>query len=223
MKYFRFEILLALCLSAIFVVFIKWHTPGEKMSLEEVEHFMAKLKHLPWEDEEAEKMRMHMRAWAESDDGRAVYMLNLMRYYDKLRPLPGLEGFEGSPQEANDFYEKNVMHLLRREGGYPFFVGSMQGTSSATQQSTNLVTFDPRLDNWDSVLIVRYPSRRAFFNLVTDPEYQRYAPYKGASVLVGLVPMNGDMVLPLLHWGLAALLLVVFFACAWLHSLRRSN
>jgi hypothetical protein len=222
-KNHRFEILLALVLAAILVVFSIWHTPGEKMSAEEVEHFMAKLEGLPWEDQEAGQMRIQMRAWAEADDGRPVYMLNLMRYYDELRPLPGLEGFEGSPQEANDFYEKNVMPILQREGGYPLFMGSMQGTSTAIKESTNLITFDPMLDNWDSVLIIRYPSRRAFFNLVTDPVYQKYVPYKNASVLVALVPMNGEIILPLLQWGLAAVLLVVFLACAWLHSLRRST
>lgn len=223
MRNHRFEILLALVLAAILVAFSIWHTPGEKMSAEEVEHFMAKLEGLPWEDQEVGQMRTHMRVWAEADDGRPVYMLNLMRYYDKLRPLPGLEGFEGSPQEANDFYEENVMPLLQREGGYPLFMGSMQGTSTAMEESTNLITFDPMLDNWDSVLIIRYPSRRAFFNLVTDPVYQKYVPYKNASVLVALVPMNGEIILPLLQWGLAALLLVVFFACAWLHSLRRNT
>ena len=222
MRHYRFEILLAIVLAAIFLVFSNWQTPGEKLSAEEVEHFMTGLKQLPWENEEAEQMRNHMRAWAEADDGRPVYMLNLMRYHDELRRLPGLEGFEGSPKEANDFYEEHAIPILQREGGYPIFAGSMQGTSSAMEESTNLITFDPRLDNWDSVLIVRYPSRRAFFNLVTDPEYQKYAPYKNASVLVALVPMNGEIILPLLQWGLAALLLVVFFACAWLHSLRRS-
>src|SRR5215213_6933045 len=45
-----------------------------------------------------------LRAWAEADDGKPVYMLNLMRYYDELRPFPGAPDFQGSPEESNTLY-----------------------------------------------------------------------------------------------------------------------
>jgi len=33
------------------------------------------------------------------------------------------------------------------------------------------MVYRPDLDNWDRVLVVRYPGRRTFLKLITNPEY----------------------------------------------------
>lgn len=224
MKNYRVELVLATVLLLAFLGFNRWHNPTSPMSQAEVDRYLGILEQdapLP-ESDKAELLR-HLRAWAEADDGGPVYMLNLMRYYPALRDLPEVQGFSGSPAEANAYYESQVMPILFRVGGYPLFAGSMQGVLTGAEKNTNLITYDPALDNWNSVLVVRYPSRRAFFELICDSEYLKYMPYKLASVLVGLVPMNGDIIMPVLNGALAVLLLLVFMVVVWLRALRRRS
>jgi hypothetical protein len=47
--------------------------------------------------------------------------------------------------------------------------------------------------------------------------------YKAAALNAGLALMKGDLILPLLNWALAAVLLILFLAVAWLRSLRRAR
>jgi len=138
-------------------------------------------------------------------------------------------GFQGSPVEATAYYEEHVAPILFGVGGYPVFLGAMQGTLQGTASSSNLMAFDPAVDNWNSVLIIRYPlsvirypSRAAFFELLTDPQYLKYLPYKVASLLVALSPMKGDLILPQLDWALGTGLLILFLAIAWIRALRRA-
>lgn len=224
MSRYRFELILAALLLTVYLAFSALHASGNAMDKAEVEGYIATLEqNLPWPaDEKAEVIR-HLHAWGEADDGKPVYMLNLMRYLPQLRPLPEVAGFTGTPQQANAYYEEHVMPILFRLGAYPLFASSMQGVLGGEQPSTNLTTFDPVIDNWSSVLIIRYPSRRAFFQLLSDAEYIKYMPYKAASVTVGLTPMKGDLILPLLNWALAAVLLLVFLILAWLRALRRAS
>ena len=223
MKNYRFEIILAAISMAIFVAFNSFHNPSDRLTPAEVERYMATLQQAPWPEEELAEMVRHMRAWGEADDGGPVYMLNLMRYHPELLPLPAVAGFEGGPAEANAYYEENVTPVMLRLGGYPVFASSMQGVLDGEAPSTNLLTFDPAIDNWDSVLIVRYPSRRRFFELLSDPEYIKYMPYKAASVMVALTPMKGDVIVPPLNWVLGVVLLIMFFALAWLRAARRAR
>jgi len=222
MRRLRFEAILLAVLLAVFLFANHLLNPGNKLSQAEVDNYMSKLEQAPVPKEELAAMILHMRAWAEADDGKPVYMLNLMRYYPKLRALPEVASFQGSPAEANAYYEEHVMPILFALGAYPLFVSELQGTLRGSTPSTNLVTFDPAVDNWNSVLIVRYPSRAAFLELLTDPQYLKYLPYKTASVLVALAPMKGDLILPQLDWALGAGLLILFFAIAWLRALRRA-
>ena len=224
MKTYRFEIILAAIFLAVFAAFSSFHAPGKPLSKVEVNAYIGQLEQgMPWSGAEGVQILEHMRAWAEADDGRPVYMLNLMRYYKQLKPLPQVAGFTGTPAQANAYYEEHVMPLLFGVGAYPLFASTMQGVMAGDAPSTNLITFDSAIDNWDSVLIVRYPSRRAFFALISDPEYIKYVPYKSASVTVGLVPMKGDLILPLLNWALAAVLLVLFLLLAWWRAMWRTR
>ena len=224
MSRYRFEMILAALFLGIFLLFSNLFIPGKPLSQGEVDQYISTVEeHMPWPPAEKAPIMQHLRAWGEADDGKPVYMLNLMRYYKQLKPLPEVAGFSGTPTEANAYYEEHVMPILFGVGAYPIFASSMQGVLGATAPSTNLITFDPAIDNWDSVLIVRYPSRRAFFALISDPEYIKYVPYKSASVTVGLVPMKGDLILPLLNWALAAVLLVLFLLLAWWRAMWRTR
>lgn len=68
------------------------------MSKAEIDRYMVAVATLPFPAEEKGKLMSCLRSWLENDDGKPVYMLNLMRIYLRLRPLPGAPEFKGTPQ-----------------------------------------------------------------------------------------------------------------------------
>ncbi len=151
-----------------------------------------------------------LRKWAEADDGGPVYMLNLMRYYDAVRPPPGAPAFKGTPQEANALYEAKAMPMLLASGNYPIFGSQTQGANLLTNKSIG--------DGLGRVLVVRYASRRDFLNLVTNPAYAPIEPYKLMALQVALTPTSGDIMIPDARLALGALLLIAFLAIGWVRS-----
>jgi hypothetical protein len=72
------------------------------------------------------------------------------------------------------------------------------------------------------LLVIRYPSRRAFLDLVTDPAYAPAAPYKLMALDVVLVPSTGEIVLPNLWLAAGVVLLLVFATTCWIRAVRRT-
>jgi uncharacterized protein (DUF1330 family) len=81
-----------------------------------------------------------------ADDG-PVYMLNLLEF----RPDGGAERYAE--------YGEAVAPLLARAGGNPIFAGLP--SESLIGEGT-----------WDLMVLVTYPTRRAFLDMVGSPEYQ---------------------------------------------------
>jgi uncharacterized protein (DUF1330 family) len=83
------------------------------------------------------------------DDGGPVVMLNLLRF----------AGEDGRASYMRYFGE--VGAALEKAGARVLYAGDC---------STTLV--GPEGHNWDALLVVRYPSRSAFREMVEDPGYQ---------------------------------------------------
>lgn len=79
-----------------------------------------------------------------------VVMLNLLRF----KPDGGRESY--------DRYSQGVQDPLRRVGGRVLWYGG----------ADSVVIGDDRADAWDAVILVRYPSRHAFLDMVGSPDYQ---------------------------------------------------
>src|SRR5437764_10008330 len=96
-----------------------------KLTREEIDRYLrAADRQLAVPAEEKREMLARLRAWAEADDGKPVFMLNLMRYYDRVRHYPGAPSdFSGTPQQSNEIYERHVSSLLFKRGGYPMVAG----------------------------------------------------------------------------------------------------
>jgi hypothetical protein len=156
-----------------------------------------------------------LRAWAAADDGRPVYMLNLMRVRDQLRAIHGTPAFEGTPQEANAHYEQAVWPLLLKRGGYPLVGGPTQAGS--------LVPAAPDDVAWSRILVVRYPSRRAFLELLADPTYAPLEPYKLMAMELALVPVSGDVVIPELRTVVGLAALAAFLGLGWRRATGRAR
>lgn len=227
MKKHRFEWLLGAGLAALFVAVWIWQAPGkfQKLNIAEVDAYLHKLEgKLPGNSTEQIAFLARMRAFGLADDGRPVYMLNAMRYYPELKRGPGMADVRGTPAEANATYEKAVMPLLFRLGAYPLFGGETMEIRADGTGHSNLDGFDPAIDNWSRILVVRYPSRRAFFELLTDPQWLKFAPYKLAALEIALVPVSGQVVIPDVRWIVGGVCLIVFLGACWLsavHAKRR--
>jgi hypothetical protein len=222
MKNLRLEIILALLGIVLLALVHHWQNPGTRLTSSEIDVYLQRIESLaPLPAEEKRAFIAHMRAWGEADDGEPVYNLNLMRYYRELRALPGVSISAATIPEANAFYEKSVQPMLIKRGVTIPFAGSTQPMIEGPAASRNLIVYEPALDNWDRVLVVRYPNRRAFFDLVADPEYLKIMPYKIASLMVVLTPVKGEIVMPDLRLAFAALWLIALLALGWWRATRR--
>jgi uncharacterized protein (DUF1330 family) len=93
-----------------------------------------------------------LKAYLAEDPGGPVVMLNLLRFKT-----------DGG-RESYDRYSRALVEEghLARVGGELLYAGD---------GSTALVAEDGQA--WDAVLVVRYPSRAAFAQMVADPDYQK--------------------------------------------------
>ncbi len=214
MKSSSFMPKLALVLLLLFGGFWAWQTPGSwrgHLTLEEVDfHYQMIEKNLAMPAEKKAEVLARLRAWALADDGRPVFMLNLMRYYPQLRRFEGAPAFDGTPLESNQYYETSVMPLAFAHGSYPLFAGMTQGQ--------NLIGHAAELDDWSRVIVMRYPSRRAVLELFADPAYAPFEPYKMMALQVVLTPTYGGIVVPELRWMVGGALLILFMAIGWLRA-----
>jgi hypothetical protein len=221
MKRYLVEFVLGAVLVVVFFGVSAWQS-ASTLSKSEVDRYIGILeKSVPVEWEERNEFLTRMRAWGESDDGRPVFMLNVMRFYEQIKQFPGVPTTM-KPIEANAHYEDVVVPILLRSGAYPTVGGDSMRISSG-QKKSNLIVFEPELDNWDRVLVVRYPGRRTFFDLVTNPEYLKVMPYKLASLKVVLTPVSGEIVVPDVRWIVAGSCLGIFLLVCWIRAVRRNK
>ncbi|KQX75964.1 MULTISPECIES: DUF1330 domain-containing protein [Aeromicrobium] len=89
-----------------------------------------------------------LKRYLAEDPGGPVVMLNLLRFVDGGRP-------------SYEQYAREIEPFLARVGARVVHLGDT---------STALVA--PDGFEWDAVLLVEYPDRRAFSAMVADPEYQ---------------------------------------------------
>lgn len=92
-----------------------------------------------------------IKRFLEDDDGGPVVMLNLLRF----KP--------GGGEERYAEYAAAIAGHLDRVGGEIVYAGST---------STTLVA--PSGHRWDAIAVVRYPTRKAFLEMVMDPGYQQH-------------------------------------------------
>ena len=154
-----------------------------------------------------------LRRFGENDDGRDIYMLNLLRYHETMAKGPAPAGsFRGTPHEANKIYEANAKPILMKSGAFPIFAGRVDDSNVVGGP-------DPAEDNWTRILVVHYPSRRHFFELLTNPQYLTKADFKSYAMHMALVPIKRELVIPdFRQLALAAALIVVLLA-GWVLAL----
>jgi uncharacterized protein (DUF1330 family) len=96
-----------------------------------------------------------LKRYLAEDPGGPVVMLNLLRF---------------KPDGGRESYQQYVEHFRRTAAGFGAEV------LYAGDGGTALVA-EPGQE-WDAVLLVRYPSRQAFSDMVRDPEYNAGTPLR---------------------------------------------
>lgn len=215
MGQFSFE----LAMAGILGLFVLWvwrkQEPRRPLSSDEIERYCTIVEaQFPMPDGmDRAKMLARLRGFAERDDGRDIYMLNLLRYHERLSTGRDTAArFTGTPLEANDIYEANAKPILMKSGAFPIFAGVAEEPNAVGGD-------DPAEDNWSRVLVVHYPSRRHFLDLLTNPKYLTKADFKSYAMHMALVPVKRQLVVPDFRFLAIAAALVLFFLAAWIHAL----
>jgi uncharacterized protein (DUF1330 family) len=106
---------------------------------------------------------------ASSDQDTPVVMLNLLRFKEKADGIDAADGITGV--EAYGRYGEAVAAHLERVGGRVLL---------ALGPEESVIGPDP--GEWDLVIAVQYPSRAAFIEMVSDPEYLAIHAHREAGV-----------------------------------------
>lgn len=91
---------------------------------------------------------------AAAPDDAPVVMLNLLKFKDRA------DVGDASGAEAYGRYGSRARRMVEERGGRVLWMGSAE----------QVLIGDPA-QGWDAVALVEYPSRAAFIEMVTTPEY----------------------------------------------------
>ncbi|HJQ43410.1 MAG TPA: DUF1330 domain-containing protein [Jatrophihabitantaceae bacterium] len=115
---------------------------------------------------------------AEAGNPDPVFMLNLLRFADRANAE--LAGADMSGFEAYGRYAAEVAPHLERVGGEIVWAGSCAGP-----------VIGPA-GEWDVAIVVRYPSRAAFLEMVGDADYLQTSRLRTAALADSrLIPCAG--------------------------------
>ncbi len=203
------ELILAVVI-ILYVAFWAWHSQGAgKLTQAEIDRYLAMIEKLPLPKKGIQAFVARLRSWAEADDGKPVYMFNLMHFFSRVRTFPGAPEFKGTPEEANAHYERSLIWLWLSHASYPTFIG--------VPQAQNLLNIQPER-TWSNMTVVRYPSRRTFLKLISHPAYAPLAPYKLIAVELDLVPVSTGIVIPDLRWLVGGGFAIVLLLVLWIRA-----
>ena len=197
-----FDLILAAAFVVLYIAFWVWHSQGAgKLTQAEIDRYLAIIEKLPLPENRIQAFVARLRPWAEADDGKPLYMFNLIHFFPKLQTFPGAPEFKGTPEQANARYEKSLVWLWLSHASYPTFIG--------IPQARNLINMQPER-TWGNMTVVRYPSRRTFLKLISHPTYAIVAAYKFIAVELDLAPVSSGTVVPDLRWLVGGGLAIIF-------------
>lgn len=106
-----------------------------------------------------------------ADDGGPIVMINLLKFRERAAYADGSSAQPCSGREAYLRYGAVAGGLVARYGGDIVAGGPVRASLIA-----------PPGEEWDEFVLVRYPSRQAFLDMVSDPEYQACVHHRTAAL-----------------------------------------
>jgi uncharacterized protein (DUF1330 family) len=110
-------------------------------------------------------------AEAEGPDPSSIVMINLLRYRDEAAYPEGFDAAPCSGREAYARYGAVALPRIASVGGRILFMGAAEAT-----------VIGPSDECWDDAVLVEYPSRQSFLEMVSQPEYLAAAPHRTAAL-----------------------------------------
>jgi uncharacterized protein (DUF1330 family) len=125
--------------------------------------------------------RDQFRAYAESDHDGEVVMVNLLKFKDRAEGNDDDDGLSGS--DAYKRYSDEVIGMVERQGGRLLWLG----------RADHVFIGDVDANEWDSIALVSYPSRQAFLDMVSTPQYRDAHQHREAgledTVIIACTPL----------------------------------
>lgn len=115
--------------------------------------------------------RAALEALAKLPDDEPVVMLNLLRFRDQARYAADSSHAPCSGREAYARYGARALLHVQAVGGKPLWRGVPQQT-----------LIGPADEAWDEVLLVQYPSRKAFLTMVSNADYLASTEHRTAAL-----------------------------------------
>lgn len=107
----------------------------------------------------------------QGQDDSPIVMINLLRYRERATYPPGSDAEPCSGREAYQRYGAGAIGQVSAAGGRVLWLGSVQASVIA-----------PEGEAWDDAVLVEYPSRKAFVEMVSKPDYQAIARHRTAAL-----------------------------------------
>jgi uncharacterized protein (DUF1330 family) len=112
-----------------------------------------------------------LEALAGLADGEPVVMLNMLRFREQASYPEGSPHAHCSGREAYARYGAEAVKHVAAVGGKPIWMGAAQ-----------LTIIGPSDEPWDDVLLVEYPSRKAFLTMASNPDYLACSVHRTAAL-----------------------------------------
>ncbi|MBB1518659.1 DUF1330 domain-containing protein [Aquipseudomonas guryensis] len=110
-----------------------------------------------------------------------ILMLNLLRYRELAEYPVDSQCQPCSGREAYRRYSRTALAKVQGVGGQVELLAAAQ-----------VALIAPQGEQWDELLLVRYPSKEAFLGMLADPEYRAATLHRTAALadsrLIGCLP-----------------------------------
>jgi uncharacterized protein (DUF1330 family) len=115
--------------------------------------------------------RAALEALTKLADDEPLVMLNQLRFRPRASYPEGSAHAPCSGREAYARYGAEAVKHVAKVGGKPIWMGA-----------ADLTVIGPSDEAWDEVLLVEYPSRKAFIAMASDPEYLACTVHRTAAL-----------------------------------------
>ena len=114
--------------------------------------------------------KTQIEGFLEGDTDTPITMLNLLKFKEKAEYEDGRET-DLSGKGAYSIYDQEVVEHLKKVGANWVLSGKVSRLMIGEAE-----------DLWDSVAIARYPSRKAMFEMIMDPDYLESEKHRSAGL-----------------------------------------
>lgn len=166
----------------VYGIFFLWYTDlGGKLSASEIAMFTEKMQANRAADDPASQdaaaameLSAELQRFMTEDSGRQFFMVNNIDLSEHPAPIAGAEPGETAPGLMRRYMEHIMPQLLQR-ACHPVFIGEVVLSALDVAGVDNA-------KNWDQAVLMRYKSRRAFMEVVTNPKMRGKHEFKIAAL-----------------------------------------